>query len=48
MRHFDMLVRQAVDAVPDCPGAPMLRALVRSEAERLVPAQMAAPLRAAA
>jgi hypothetical protein len=26
----------------------MLRALVRSEAERLVPAQMAAPLRAAA
>jgi geranylgeranyl diphosphate synthase type II len=48
MRHFDRLVRQAVDAVPDCPGAPMLRALVRSEAERLVPAQMAAPLRAAA
>ena len=48
MRHFDALVRQAADAVPDCPGAPMLRALVRSEAERLVPAQMAAPLRAAA
>jgi geranylgeranyl diphosphate synthase type II len=48
MRHFDALVREAVDAVPECRGAPMLRALVRSEAERLVPTQMAAPLRAAA
>jgi geranylgeranyl diphosphate synthase type II len=48
MRHFDALVREAANAVPDCPGAPMLRALVRSEAERLVPTHMAAPLRAAA
>jgi geranylgeranyl diphosphate synthase type II len=46
--HFDLLIKQAVDAVPECPGAPMLRALVRSEAERLVPAQMAAPWRVAA
>lgn len=48
LRHFDALVRSAVEAVPDCRGAPMLRALVRSEAERLVPAKMAAPLRAVA
>ena len=48
MRHFDQLVRNAVEAVPDCRGAPMLRALVRSESERLVPTHLAAPLRAAA
>jgi hypothetical protein len=34
--------------VPECRGAPMLRALVRSESERLVPSHLAAPLRAAA
>lgn len=48
LRYFDSLVRNAVDAVPEGRGAPMLRALVRSEAERLVPHQMAAPLRAVA
>ena len=48
MRHFDALVRNAVEAVPECRGAPMLRALVRSESERLVPSHLAAPLRAAA
>lgn len=48
LRHFDALVRSAIDAVPEGPGAPMLRALVRAESERLVPAQMAAPLRAVA
>ncbi|MFM7848275.1 MAG: polyprenyl synthetase family protein [Rubrivivax sp.] len=48
MRHFDALVRHAVEAVPECRGAPMLRALVRSESERLVPSHLAAPLRAAA
>jgi geranylgeranyl diphosphate synthase type II len=48
MRHFDALVGEATQAVPPCPGAPMLRALVRSEAERLVPVQMAARLRAVA
>jgi geranylgeranyl diphosphate synthase type II len=48
MRHFDQLVRNAVEAVPECRGAPMLRALVRSESERRVPTHLAAPLRAAA
>jgi len=48
MRHFDQLIRNAVEAVPECRGAPMLRALVRSESERLVPTHLAAPLRAAA
>lgn len=35
--HFDRLVAAAISAVPDCPGAPQLRALVQQEAERLVP-----------
>ena len=34
---FEALVKQAADAVPECRGAPLLRALVRAEAERLVP-----------
>jgi geranylgeranyl diphosphate synthase type II len=37
MRIFQRLVQGAIDAVPDCRGAPMLRALVRAESERLVP-----------
>jgi geranylgeranyl diphosphate synthase, type II len=37
LQIFERLVASAVDAVPDCRGAPMLRALVRSEGERLVP-----------
>jgi len=37
MRIFQRLVRAATDAVPECRGAPMLRALVRAESERLVP-----------
>lgn len=35
--HFDRLVCAAIAAVPDCRGAEPLRALVRLEAERLVP-----------
>lgn len=35
--HFDRLVERAIEAIPDCAGAPMLRALVRAESERLVP-----------
>jgi geranylgeranyl diphosphate synthase, type II len=35
--HFDRLVACAVEAVPPCRGASQLRALVRSEGERLVP-----------
>lgn len=38
--HFQTLIEKAVDAIPECPGAPMLRALVRSESERLVPPAM--------
>jgi geranylgeranyl diphosphate synthase type II len=40
LRQFQRLVTAAADAVPACRGAPMLRALVRSEAERLVPKAM--------
>jgi geranylgeranyl diphosphate synthase type II len=37
MHIFNRLVAGAADAVPDCRGAPMLRALVKAEAERLIP-----------
>ncbi|MCY7315529.1 MAG: polyprenyl synthetase family protein [Rubrivivax sp.] len=37
MALFHRLVAAAVAAVPACRGAPMLRALVRAESERLVP-----------
>ena len=37
IRHFDGLVAGAIAAVPECPGAPLLRAMVRAESERLVP-----------
>ena len=36
--HFQRLVEQATEAVPACRGHGQLRALVRCEAERLVPA----------
>ena len=35
--HFDRLVARAIQAIPECPGAFRLRALVRMESERLVP-----------
>jgi geranylgeranyl diphosphate synthase, type II len=38
--YFDQLVGRAIAAVPDCRGAEQLRALVRFEAERLVPKTM--------
>jgi geranylgeranyl diphosphate synthase, type II len=38
--HFDRLVGCAIAAVPECRGAEALRALVRLEAERLVPKTM--------
>lgn len=37
MAQFSRLMAQAIDAVPLCPGAADLRALVRREAERLLP-----------
>jgi geranylgeranyl diphosphate synthase, type II len=42
--HFQRLVACAVEAVPPCRGADMLRELVRAEAERLVPRQFALDL----
>lgn len=42
--HFDLLVARAIAAVPECPGAEQLRALVRMEAERLVPKTMSEDL----
>ncbi|MEO1745460.1 MAG: polyprenyl synthetase family protein, partial [Pseudomonadota bacterium] len=39
--HLRQLVGQAVDAIPDCPGAPMLRKLIEGEATRLVPKSLA-------
>ena len=44
IRHFDALVQRASDAVPECRGAPKLRALVRMESERLVPKALSADL----
>ena len=38
--HFDHLVARAIEVVPDCPGAEMLRTMVRMESERLVPKAM--------
>jgi len=35
--NFDLLVGKAIRAIPSCPGAPHLRALVMAESERLVP-----------
>ncbi len=37
IEHFERLVLSASRAVPACPGAAQLRALVRHESERLVP-----------
>jgi len=51
MRIFQRLVAGAIQSVPECRGAPMLRALVRAESERLVPPALFAQqqmLRAAA
>lgn len=38
VRQFDRLVADASASIPECAGAPYLRALVKSEATRLVPA----------
>ncbi len=38
IRQFDRMVADASAAIPECAGAPYLRALVKSEATRLVPA----------
>lgn len=40
IQHFERLVACAVEAIPPCRGAASLRALVRGEADRLIPATM--------
>jgi len=40
IHHFDRLVAAAIASIPDCQGAVQMRALVRMEAERLVPKAM--------
>ena len=44
VRLFDALVERAIAAIPPCPGASQLRALVRAEAERLVPQSLSGEL----
>jgi len=40
IQHFTQLVEQAIEAIPPCRGASHFRALVRMEAERLLPAEI--------
>ncbi len=40
VQNFELLVGKAIRAIPSCPGAPYLRALVLSESERLVPREV--------
>ena len=47
-RHFERLVDEAERAVPECAGSASLRALVRAEADRLIPRQLAEELVASA
>lgn len=37
IEHFEALIQSAVDAVPESPSGTLMRQLVRSESERLVP-----------
>ncbi|MBG6078631.1 polyprenyl synthetase family protein [Rubrivivax gelatinosus] len=48
VEHFERLVQGAIDAIPDCKGAGMLRQIVRMEAERLVPKAWCANIEALA
>jgi geranylgeranyl diphosphate synthase type II len=43
-RHFERLIEEAERAVPKCAGSASLRALVRAEANRLIPRQLAEEL----
>jgi len=45
IEHFDRLVACAIEAIPPCRGSAQLRALVRMEAERLVPKAWSADIR---
>lgn len=46
--HFNALIENVIDTVPDCKGAEDLRALVRAESERLVPLAIRDRVRSAA
>ncbi len=46
IQRLEQLVREAVESIPDCPGAGELRALVLSEAKRLRPKKLAAQVAA--
>ncbi|MGH6623260.1 MAG: polyprenyl synthetase family protein, partial [Burkholderiaceae bacterium] len=37
--RFDTLVANAVASIPQCKGGPLVRHLIRQEAERLIPEQ---------
>ncbi len=39
--RLQALVQEAVDSIPDCTGAPMLRKLIQDEAKRLTPRNLA-------
>lgn len=41
IQHLRELVGNAVQAVPECPGAPVLRQLIEGEANRLIPKNLA-------
>jgi geranylgeranyl diphosphate synthase type II len=41
VEHFETLVTEAIDAIPACPGATTLRHLMRKEADRLLPEEVA-------
>jgi geranylgeranyl diphosphate synthase type II len=38
LAHFDRLMARALNDIPRCEGAETLRALVRAESDRLLPA----------
>ena len=40
VKHFEALVEQAMDSVPESPGAAQLRALIAMEAQRILPMEM--------
>ena len=40
LKRFEQLVAAAIDTIPDCAGAPVLRVLIRAEAERLIPQEL--------
>jgi len=41
IEHFETLVSQSIAAIPPCPGSALLRVLIRKEADRLIPAEVA-------